>query len=297
MFVFHMIFTFILSSLSILWTLLMIPFIYFGYTLYIVNDYNVITIICKNIKYSTLRNEQDEPYGFFISKNFCGYIEQNTDNSDSILYCLCTASQFKELQKKSDSIVTENDQFINLYTRKGNYYHLHYTKRDLVCTNFIAKPKQEDIISNIIEHYNEHNTSVIMLSGEPGTGKSMMGALIAKKLNGSLCKTYSPITAGDTLENIYNKANPTKENPLVVLLDEFDIILHSFHENKIELHKDIPTEVYNKITWNNLLDDINMKLYPRLILILTSNLYREQIETKYDPSYIRDGRVNMYVKL
>jgi len=291
-----MILTFILSSLSILWTLLMIPFIYFGYTLYIVNDYNVITTICKNIKYSTLRNEQDEPYGFFISKNFCGYIKQDDDNSVSILYCLCTASQFCKLQKKSDSISTD-DEIINLYTRKGNYYHLHYTKRDLVCTNFIARPKQETAISDIIEYYNQHNTCVSMISGEPGTGKSIMGVLIAKKLNGSLCKTYSPITTGDTLENIYNKANPTKENPLIILLDEFDIILHSFHENKIELHKDIPTEVYNKITWNNLLDDINMKLYPRLILILTSNLYKEQIEKKYDPSYIRDGRVNIYVQL
>jgi DNA replication protein DnaC len=285
----------------------MIPFIYFGYTLYIINDYNTITTICKNIKYSTLRNEQDEPSGFFISKKFCGYIfeQLNKDSSVNLLYCLCTATQFKELQKKSDSIITKSDKSIDLYTRKGNYYHLHYVKRDLVCTNFIAKSgehsdsrsNQKDIITNIIEYYNQNNTCVIMISGEPGTGKSIMGVLIAKELNGSLCKTYSPITSGDTLENIYNKANPTKLKPLIILLDEFDIILHSFHENKVELHKDVPTEVYNKITWNNLLDDINMKLYPRLILILTSNLDKEQIEAKYDPSYIREGRVNMYVKL
>jgi hypothetical protein len=76
----------------------------------------VITTICKNIKYSTLRNEQDEPYGFFISKNFCGYIKQDDDNSVKILYCLCTTSQFCKLQKKGDSISTENDEIINLYT-------------------------------------------------------------------------------------------------------------------------------------------------------------------------------------
>ena len=64
------------------------------------------------------------------------------------------------------------------------------------------------------------------------------------------------------------------------------------------MHKDIPTEVYNKTTWNTLLDDINIKLYPYLIIILTSNLSNSDIDLKYnDTSYIRTGRVNIYHNL
>jgi hypothetical protein len=63
------------------------------------------------------------------------------------------------------------------------------------------------------------------------------------------------------------------------------------------MHADMPTEVYNKTTWNTLLDDINIKLYPYVIIILTSNLSKDEIDLKYDPSYIRNKRVNIYHNL
>jgi len=190
MFVLQMLFTFILSSLSILWTLIIIPFLCMGYKLYMVNDCNTITTICKNIKWSTICNEQDEPSGFFISKNYCGYIFEklNKDSSVNLLYCICTSKQFKELQKKSDVTIKDTDDIIKLYTRKGNYYHLHYGKRDLVCTDFLGRPKQTEIMNSIIEYYKKNRTCVAMISGTPGTGKSIMGILIAKELKGSLCK-------------------------------------------------------------------------------------------------------------
>jgi len=270
-----------------------------GYKLYMVNDHNMITTICNNIKNSTVRNEHDEPSGFFISNNYCGYIfeKYSKESSVQLLYCICTQKQFKMLQKKSDIDVHDSDDIVKLYTRKGNYYHLHYGKRDLVCTDFSARPNQKEIMDTIIKYYKENKSCVAMITGSPGTGKSIMGILIAKELKGSLCKTYSPISPGDNLENIYNKVNPTKNEPLVVILDEVDVIFHTFQENLIAYHKDIPTEVYNKITWNNLLDDINLKLYPNMILILTSNLNRDAIEEKYDSSFVREKRVNVYANL
>jgi len=270
-----------------------------GYRLYMVSDHNTITTICKNVKNSTICNEQDEPSGFFIGWYYCGYIFEKTskDSAIELLYCMCTKKQLKELQKKSDVFVKETDETIELYTRKGHYYHLHYTKRELICTDFSARESQKEIMTSIIDYYNKKRTCVAMISGQPGTGKSMMGILLAKELKGSLCKTYSPISPGDTLENIYNKVNPTKSKPLIIILDEFDVILHTFQDNLIMLHKDIPTEVYNKITWNNLLDDINLQLYPNLILILTSNMTKQAIEEKYDPSFVREKRVNVFVSL
>ena len=294
---FNVFYTFILSSISILWTLILIPFLFFGYTFYCITEQSLITIISKNIKYSIITNDQNDPSGFFIGKYYIGYIYKSIKDSEiNILYCLCRVEQFNELKKK-DIIIKENDIFIDLYMRKGNYYHFDYQKRQLNCTDFISKNNQRNIIDQVIKYYQKNNKCVVMVSGNPGKGKSALGILIAKELNGILCKSYNPTNPGDNLENLYNQVNPTINNPLILLIDEFNILLDLIYNNNISLHKNIPIEIYNKITWNNLFDDINLRLYPNLIIILTSNLNKLTIEEKYDPSYIRKGRVDLIFNL
>jgi hypothetical protein len=287
--------TFILSSLSIFWTLLVIPFMFFGYSFYNVTDSNVITCISNNIRYSTIRNEDEDPSGLFIGYYYVGYISARLNKeSPGLLYCLSTEKMFKELTKK-ECISTDETKivFISLITLKGNYYCRYSRKRDLECSHYLPKENQEQVINDTLDFYNNNNICVTMVYGNPGTGKSIIGLLIAKQLKGSFCKTYNPSFPGDTLENIYDNAQVSKTKPLILLIDEFDIILDRFHNEKIHLHKDIPIEVHNKTTWNSLLDDINIKLYPYLIIILTSNLSESEIKTKYDASYIREGRVNI----
>lgn len=284
----------ILSSISILWTLIVIPFLFFGYSFYLITEINTITTISKNIKYSIIRDDREDPSGFFIGWYYIGYIFTSTKDSEKgLLYCLCTSSQFKELNKKKDAIIIETDKFIDLYTKKGSYYYPYYKKRILNCTHIIPNEKQDSIINKIIEYYKLNNKGVFMISGKPGTGKSIMGILLAKILGGSLCKTYNPTIPGDNFENVYNQIDPTINNPLILLIDEFDVIIHSFHTKKLVQHKNISTEVYNKTTWNNLFDDISIKVYANVIVILTTNLTRETIEKNYDPSYIREKRINL----
>lgn len=289
----------ILSSLSIFWTVIIIPFIFFGYSFYNINDSNVITCISKNIKHSTIRDEDNEPYGLFIGYYYIGYISQRINkDTPGLLYCLATQQTFKKLTKKQYIGSEENKNvFISLITLKGNYYCRYSKKRDLECSSYIPNKNQEQVIDETINYYNQNHICVTMIYGLPGTGKSLIGLLIAKKLKGSFCKTYDPTIAGDTLKNIYDRAQINKNNPLILLIDEFDVILDRLHNNKITMHKDMPTEVYNKTTWNTLLDDINIKLYPHVIIILTSNLSKDNIDLQYDPSYIRNGRVNIYHNL
>ena len=290
--------TLIFSSVSIISTLLIIPFLICGFKYYCITEQNLITAISKNIKYSIIINDQNDPSGFFIGKYYIGYIyRSNKDSEINILYCLCKVKQFNELKKKNNIIIKESDIFINMYMRKGSYYHFEYHKRQLNCTSLIARKNQQHIINQVVDFYKKNNNCVCMISGDPGKGKSAIGILIAKELNGSLCKTYNPTNPGDNLENLYNQANPSINNPLVLLIDEFDILLDSIHHDKIILHKNIPIEIYNKTTFNNLFDDINLKLYPNLIIIFTSNLNKSTIENKYDPCYIRKGRVNLIFNL
>lgn len=300
----------IISSLTILWTLILVPFIYFGFSFYCITNANLVITISKNIKYATICNEDNEPSGLFFGFNpsettnnffhryYIGYIVEGTSKKDSsmALYCLAHPSVFLLLKKKEDDVKKPDDQTINLLVREGNYYCLRYKERELICTHFIPTEKQTLIINQIMDHYTQHQICVGLVCGSPGSGKTALGTLLAKQLSGSLCKTYRPTDPGDSLENIYNKANPTSKNPLIILLDEFDIILDLFHNNKIKLHTEMHTEVSSKISWNTLLDDIQSKLYPFMIVILTSNLERETLETEYDPSYIRPGRVHVYAQ-
>ena len=82
---------------------------------------------------------------------------------------------------------------------------------------------------------------------------------------------------------------PNKKKPLVLVLEEFDGIIDKL--GKIEPHKHIPIEVRNKTGWNGLLDELQMKIYPHIILFLISNKPPEYIN-KQDSSYIRKGRVD-----
>ena len=60
---------------------------------------------------------------------------------------------------------------------------------------------------------------------------------------------------------------------------------------KIQPHKHIPIEVKSKTGWNGLLDELQMFLYPHMILFLISNKPPQYINS-ITPSYIREGRVN-----
>lgn len=291
-------------SMTCYWPLVIVSFIILGiimfkyFQLYRTFDIDTITTISKNISISTVRDERNEPCCLFIGKYYIGYIYKSSNNKENnILYCLCTENKFEELKKKKGEIEIDTDKYIPLYTRRGNNFNFRYGKRKLNCTKFLATDSQKKIINEVSTFYQNNNNCVIMISGRPGTGKSSMGILIAKELNGSLCKTYDPTNPGDYLENVYNQVNPINKNPLILLIDEFDILLHSLHNKLVVLHDNIPTEVSNKTKWNNLFDDFNLKLYPNLIVILTTNLTRKTIEQKYDSSYIRPGRVNFHYNI
>jgi Cdc6-like AAA superfamily ATPase len=155
----------------------------------------------------------------------------------------------------------------------------------------VARERQREIIDEVKAHYDEHGHTVVYLHGKPGTGKSLLGLLLTKELNGSLCNTFDPTEPGDTLNGLYNRVAPEKESPLIVVMDEFDVVLHNIHVG-VAPHKNIPIQVKNKTTWNQFLDRIQIGMYPNLILVLTSNKTPDYIN-EMDPSYIRKGRVDL----
>lgn len=134
---------------------------------------------------------------------------------------------------------------------------------------------------------------MVLLYGDKGTGKSMIPILLSKEFkNVNFCDTFKPYEPGNNFSSLYNKTNPDKNSPLIVVLEEFDIIIDKIHYNKIVNHKYIPTEITDKSSWNLFFDRFDRGYYPHVILILTSNI-KPTFINNLDESYIREGRVNL----
>lgn len=129
----------------------------------------------------------------------------------------------------------------------------------------------------------------------------MIPLLLAKKMQTptvkvNFCDTFKPTDPGDLFNKLYNSVSPSKDSPLIVVLEEFDITLRRLHDNRIEDHKHIPKEVCDKASWNQFLDRFDRKYFPHVILVLTSNMSPDAINSM-DSSYIRQGRVNVMISV
>ena len=250
-----------------------------------------------NIKNSTIICNE-KPEGFIYGKWYLGFIYSNKF-SQKTLYILLKKNIYKKINETT--ITSKNNKnikkivTIDTYSRLGNYSYLYYNKRKLDVTNFNPYPKQNKIINKVINEYKKNQNYVFYLYGKPGSGKSTIGYLLTKELKGSFCDTWNPTEPSDSLDLIYNNVLPSEQNPLILVLEEFDKIIDLI-SNQIPLHKNIPIYVRNKTSWNSLLDKIQLGIYPYLILILNSNKGPEYINN-IDNSYIRKGRVNKIFKL
>lgn len=221
------------------------------------------------------------------------------------IWLIATQASFETLTKTSqnentlfktlDETRTEQDEntiSITLFERSGSYSNCYFDKRLLkIPTNhFVPKPRQQEIIEIILNHYNQTGFAVAYIYGKPGTGKSIMGLLLVRALSSSYCNTLQPWNPGDSLASLYHEVEPTNSSPLILVFDEVDTAIDNIHKG-IKLHMNIPTHVPDKNGWNRMMDEINWGLYPNLILLLISNKPPSYINS-LDPAYIRKGRVN-----
>jgi hypothetical protein len=141
----------------------------------------------------------------------------------------------------------------------------------------------------------------VILHGDIGIGKSFIPLLLAKTLSNrenqedkdliNFCDTFKPTEPGSNFTQLYNSVNPSKEMPLIVVFEEFDIMIQHIHYNKIVQHKNSTTLIYDKSSWNQFFDRFDRKYYPWTLLIMTSNSSPDVINN-LDLAYIREGRVN-----
>lgn len=299
---------FLSSMLGITWSLVFLISGLFGISIYKVSGQKM-QVFLKEVKIASIWNN-DDPEGWLLGRWYIGYINRSQGSrGDTIteLLILCR-------KKFYDTNISKNEDAdepgvngeiykpkkIAFYERQGvAYWNLFYSPRQITCTELEPRVNQQNIIKLLYKKFQKNSYVVALLHGEPGKGKSMIPYFLAKYMLGkpmfkkvSLLDTFNPIIPGEQFNIIYTKVSPMKDSPLIVVIEEVDIIMMKIHTNTVERHPDMATMITNKIEWNQFFDRFDRKLYPHVLFIMTSNKCPTFFDD-LDPSYMRPGRVDV----
>jgi hypothetical protein len=263
------------------------------------------------IQSHNINKSEKIPFGLCFNKNFITYInsETVTNNRNSKIEYFITfigklPNDIKINEDNNDSKSNKKDKkpkSINILMRQESYYDSKYVIQPQLF-NYSPTKKQQKIINNIISNYeNAHNkVGRYLIHGESGTGKSFISKLLAQKYNCPLTFQIKLDQPGNTISSVYstlNKHDPLeKEKPLIVLLDEWDIMIKNIHyEKNYKQHEWLITEVYNKETYNTFLSETT-QMFQNVIYIMTMNTNINEIN-EIDKSYLRNGRIDKIFNL
>lgn len=296
------------SMLEVLFPIIIIILKLFDINMYNVTKKDKINIIRNKLNNYICSGYSDEniPYGIIITKKYNiklliyipDIIPRNMTifTTPEILNELLANNDKKIIHKINPIIHEDINRSIDYWHRTGDYNYFDYVKRKMYINEYNFNIEQEQVYQNIMKIYNEKNNVKCFIYGKIKSGKSILSYLMARKLSCSICDTFNPTEPSDSFSNLYYCINPTSKNPLIVLLDEVDIMLKNIHYEKINPHINNTIQIYNKTTWNNFLDKIDYGLYPNVILILCSNSPISDINNM-DCSYLREGRIDLIQNL
>ena len=270
----------------------------------------LLKYIIKNSKYiqsNSININEKIPIGLCFNKKFIAFIKNEIisgQRDSKVEYFITFIGILPEEIKINHSIdlkETKKKDTIEIMMRQESRYCSKFVPRTLKF-NFKPNKKQDIIINSIMDHYN--NTSNInkvgkyLIQGDSGTGKSFISKLLANIMNCPLTFQIKLDQPGNTISAVYSTLNnhDEKDKPLIVLLDEWDIIIKNIHcGDKYKQHDWLITEVYNKETYNTFLSETT-QMFPNVIYIMTMNCSVNDIN-KLDTSYLRTGRIDKTFKL
>ena len=259
---------------------------------------NIIKLLSKDIiSWSTkISHGKEIKTGIFISKYCIGYID-NMTYEDPKIHIITSLSYYKKITEHKEESISPivnvihpqiETNKIEMLIRMGTYKNFFYRTYRLDLSHLIPLGDQIPIIEQIIQLYTEKSRATIFIDGVSHAGKSSIGYLVAKQLGGKYCHSFNPTDPGDQMSMLVLDAE-LDDTPLVVVLEEIDILIHNIHGQQVFHNKEIPTAVHNKTTWTSFLDD--MFIYRKVILIMTSNTPKHVLD-QLDIAYLRKGRVH-----
>lgn len=247
------------------------------------------------------------PKGLFFGWKQIGWIQtENPWMENWTITILCSESYYKSILSREDIVLApqavepvpekkEVVRKINMLYRRGTYEELRYGSSKIDVSDIKPMGGQQNAIDTISAVFKKKKFAVAFVQGPPGTGKSALGLLLAKEFGGHYCHTFDPTTPGDQIDTLYGYYKDYEnENPLVIVLEESDLLIEKIHNHRVEQHVKMPIPVRDKTTWCTFLDDL--VFYKNVILILTSNQSKQDIDT-LDTAYLRPGRVDLVLEM
>jgi hypothetical protein len=283
-----------IPAIAVIWHLpaLLLPLLGFDVKLHIFKGQEATTSIRKNLKgYASLYLHDGSlvmPHGFVIGRWYVGYISESAaENKSGFNYDVYLLASSKFIQKVTENKVTKGHPMVDIAFRRGNWYHLHYDDKKYRAREYQARESQRNILDRIKESYLKQGYASVFVHGHSGSGKSALATLLTLELKGTMTRDFNPTHPSDTIASVREYVDTN--TPLIVLLDEFDVLIRKAHEGFPQA-KSAPIAVNDKSTMNKFLDTVH--LY-NIILIATSNTHPEEIK-KLDPCYLRSGRFEVF---
>lgn len=297
------------AFISILWSIVfLIPRI-IGYNLNQVSG-NMLSEFLPNVKTCSYFSN-GEPNGWVIGweKGFyIGYIFviSNGNNSIKSFYILSSQTFYEKNFSKKNNVndtLINNPPIISLFTREGSFWSLEYRDSDYTPPSKLFPPRlnQSKIIEDILNIYDVylHPYVRVLLCAKPGFGKSAIAIQLCNELlkiykEVALVTTWCPTDPNDSFVRLYNKVKPTKDKPLVILLDEIDITVKNMLSGEIKISDatPMPIEIMSKKSWNDFFDAFDREMYKYVIIIMTSNQHTSYFN-QLDSSLLREGRIDI----
>jgi hypothetical protein len=312
---------FLSSIISTIWTIPLLLLCLIRLFLYHVENQATANLMVKELSKRTFMSSYtiiDEkrelvPHGLIIGRWFIAYIlnipSENGNTKKISIHIITFDPIIKSLlvvckEESKEQIVKFDNETSDNKTSKSAPVNIKIYRRMFSCSSAYywysntpilinARPTQITVIESIENYYKTHNTTVAFIAGPTGTGKTTIGLLLAQKYKSHLCKSFSLTDIGDTLASLYGTVEPTKDAPLIIILDEIDQNIRDIHTGIHCLDK-YPF-VKNKSEWCRLFDDLFWQ-YPYTIIIMTSNTTREALDS-IDPAYLRTPRCNLHFVL
>jgi hypothetical protein len=292
----NMIFGYIFYNLSPHYLFFMIYYLFKIKKYIISGDKEVTNALIKKMSNHIIYTEvthingKNNPSGLFIGNKYYGYIEIKDGTTVTLYakeetYNSLMEQEEIEIEVKPKPIIKNK---INVFIRKGSYRSLYYSSMRLDLSHINPIGEQQSVIDSIKNIYTKNGSASVFINGVAGAGKSTIGYLLAKELNGSYCHTFNPTEPGDYLSNLMVDIR-VDDDPVIIVIEEVDIMIQKIDKG-LDKNNEIPIEIYNKTTWNNFMDDL---IFYKIILIFTSNTSKKDLD-KIDSCYLRKGRIDEY---